>query len=139
MKPLKQCNQVTCRTLIPFDEQYCTKHIHMKRERHRTYDAAREREDKEYRSVYHSVRWRNLRHQVLLRDDYMCQECLRNDIYKEADVADHIVELRDDISKAFDFSNLESLCHECHNRKTREVKEKREMHKAPDVNRRPDF
>lgn len=125
MKPMKRCNHVTCKALIPFDIQYCPKHTHMKRERHRVYDAAREREDKKYRSVYHSTRWRNLRKQVLLRDEYMCQECLKHNQYTIADVADHIIELRDDISKAYDINNLQSLCHACHNKKTIEEKARR--------------
>jgi len=125
MKPMKECNAIRCYQLIPFDQQYCGKHTHLEREKDRRYDEVRNREDREYRKIYQSTRWRKLRKQILLRDDYLCQNCLNNGIYKHADVVDHIVELRDDITKAFDINNLQSLCHSCHNEKTILEKEKR--------------
>ena len=125
MKPVKQCNHPACRNLIPFDVDYCAQHTHMRREKHHRYDAAREREDKKYRSVYHSSRWRKLRKQILLRDDYMCQYCLNKGLYKQADVVDHIIEVKDDITKAYDPENMQSLCHACHNKKTIEEKRRR--------------
>lgn len=118
MKPMKQCNHPVCRILIPFDEQYCAQHTHMKREKHKTYNAARVREEPHIQSFYNSTRWRRLSKQVKLRDDYMCQECLRNGSYTTADVTDHIIEVKDDWERRWDVSNMESLCHECHNRKT---------------------
>jgi len=127
MKPVKQCNKPSCFTLIPFDVDYCAQHTHMRREKHHRYDTVRNREDKQYREIYHSTRWRKLRRQVLLRDDYMCLACLKEGRYRTAEVADHIVELRDDISKAYDMDNLQSLCHECHNRKTRQEAERRKQ------------
>lgn len=104
----------------------------MKREKHHRYDTVRNREDKRYRDIYHSTRWRKLRKQVLLRDDYMCQACLKEGQYKTADVVDHKIELKDDITKAYDTENLQSLCHYHHNRKTRQEAERREQSPALD-------
>lgn len=126
MKPMKQCNHPSCRNLIPFDQQYCAQHIHMKREKHKVYDAARKREEPHLRALYNSDRWRKLSKQVKLRDDHMCQECLRNGRYTPADVTDHIIEVRDDWERRWDISNMEALCHECHNRKTLEEAKRRE-------------
>ncbi|AQL56425.1 HNH endonuclease [Abyssicoccus albus] len=125
MKPKKQCNHSSCRTLIPFDEQYCEKHIHLKQESNQKYDFIRNREDREYRKIYQSGRWKKLRHQALVRDGFMCQKCLDIGIYNRAEVVDHIIELKDDISRAFDMDNLQSLCVKHHNEKTLEEKKRR--------------
>ncbi|WP_426451230.1 HNH endonuclease signature motif containing protein (plasmid) [Staphylococcus xylosus] len=61
----------------------------------------------------------------MLRHDSLCQECLRNGLYTQADVVDHIVELRDGYSRRLDQSNLEPLCHDCHNKKTYREKQRR--------------
>ena len=116
MKPLKRCNAPACRALIPFDVQYCGQHNHMKRERNKANDQLREREDSKYRRVYHSQRWKDLRKQILQRDDYVCQNCLSNGEYTVADVVHHKIEVKEDITKAYEESNLVSWCHECHNR-----------------------
>lgn len=125
--PMKECNTAHCRTLIPYDQRYCTQHKHRagRGDSDRRYDKYRNEKDKKFRRVYHSSRWRKLRLQVLLRDDYVCQECRRNSLYTLADVVDHIIELRDDMGRAYDLSNLESLCHACHNSKTKDEKQKR--------------
>src|SRR5699024_6920722 len=122
MKPMKQCNHPACRNLIPFDVDYCAQHTHMRREKHHRYDTVRNREDKQYRDIYHSTRWRKLRKQILLRDDYMCQYFLNKGLYKQADVVDHIIEVKDEITKAYEPENMQSLCHDCHNKKTIEEK-----------------
>lgn len=130
MKPKRECYATGCHQLIDFDETYCGNHKHLKRERDRRYDYNRNREDKQYRKIYKSRRWQELRKQVMLRDEFLCQECKRNDLTKTGDVVDHIIELKDDLSKAFDMANLEVLCHACHNAKTIREKQKRE-HKSP--------
>lgn len=126
--PLRECYHVSCHNLIPFTESYCPKHQHLKRERNKRYDFVRNREDKHLLKIYKSARWIKLRKQALLRDDYLCVQCLEQGIITPADVVDHIVELRDDITKAYDINNLQSLCHACHNRKTLAEKANR---KAP--------
>ena len=126
-KPMKPCNQQTCRTLIPYDQQYCGQHTHLKRERHRRYDAAREREEPHIRAFYNSMAWRNLAYQTKLRDDFLCVKCLSKGMYIKADVADHIIEIKDDWDKRLDYENTQSLCHACHNQKTRAERERREV------------
>ena len=51
---------------------------------------------------------------ALLRDSLLCQECLRKGIYSKADEVHHIIELKDDVTKAYELDNLESICHSCH-------------------------
>jgi len=66
--------------------------------------------------VYDKQKWRKpggIRKRILLRDNYICQECGRVVSGKEAHV-DHIdgneINMNDD--------NLQTLCSECHGRKT---------------------
>ncbi|MFW5407729.1 HNH endonuclease [Pectobacterium brasiliense] len=60
--------------------------------------------------------WDIRRMRILMRDNYVCQECRRNDIGTPATHVDHI------IAKAHggtdDDENLESLCAPCHRKKT---------------------
>lgn len=66
-------------------------------------------------SFYKSSRWRRVRAAVLKRDKYLCRRCSRYGRLREATTVHHIVHLNEDFSKAFDMSNLISLCAECHN------------------------
>lgn len=72
-----------------------------------------------YMEFYHSKEWRNKRKQVLLRDKYLCQSCLRkgyvNPVKKgQRFYVHHIIELKDDWEKRLDMNNLETVCAECH-------------------------
>ncbi len=75
---------------------------------------ARQRD--EYDKIYKSRRWDKVRRIVLIRDNYLCQVCLRRGLVTPANTVHHKVELRKDISKAFDLDNLESICPSCHNK-----------------------
>ncbi|OCX40273.1 hypothetical protein KV46_10120 [Staphylococcus haemolyticus] len=75
--------------------------------------------DSKYMEFYHSKEWRNKRKQVLLRDKYLCQSCLRkgyvNPVKKgQRFYVHHIIELKDDWEKRLDMNNLETVCAECH-------------------------
>ena len=65
---------------------------------------------------YKSKAWIKCREAVLARDNYLCQRCLKKGILKSADVVHHIEHLQDNPGRAFDESNLESVCAACHNR-----------------------
>lgn len=95
------------------------------RERKRQQNAARYNRnvrfsvDKQYSDFYKSKAWRRVRKQVLLRDKYMCQSCLRKGIVKSIDSKErffvhHIVELKDDWELRLNASNLETICATCH-------------------------
>lgn len=72
--------------------------------------------DKESTRFYKSSQWAKTREIILTRDNYLCQNCLKNNRIKKADVVHHIKELRDYPELAFDESNLVSWCHTCHTR-----------------------
>jgi len=65
---------------------------------------------------YKKAAWQKCREAVLVRDNYLCQRCLKNGKLTPADVVHHIEHLQDNPDRAFDESNLESVCAACHNR-----------------------
>ena len=73
---------------------------------------------------YRTQAWQTLSKLQRTREP-LCEHCKANGRLRPADVADHIVELKDDWSKGLELSNLQSLCHQCHNRKTQVEKRKR--------------
>lgn len=60
--------------------------------------------------------WRVIRDRVLQRDCGLCQECRRNDRLRAACEVDHILPVWK--GGTDDDANLESLCHDCHAKKT---------------------
>ncbi len=61
--------------------------------------------------------WDSARSYVLLRDRYTCRICGRRRRARELDV-DHIIEIARG-GAALEFSNLQTVCRECHRQKTR--------------------
>ena len=63
-----------------------------------------------------------MRELIYRRDHGLCVQCRSNDIIKIGDVVDHIIPIRMDWSKRLEPTNLQTLCHACHN-KTEKKKE----------------
>jgi 5-methylcytosine-specific restriction protein A len=122
----KICNKTGCNQLIDAKEKYCEKHQHQgtieKRERHRYYD--QHKRDRETAAFYHSKQWIAVREQALIRDNYLCQDCLEERKLTKADVVDHILPIKLFWHLRLVLSNLRSLCHSHHNQKTQEDKKK---------------
>ena len=78
---------------------------------------------KERSPLYNTNNWLKTKEAVLIRDNYLCQECLRKNIYTQLCVrkydhaVDHIKPVRQG-GNFFDMDNLESLCAPCHNSKS---------------------
>lgn len=81
-------------------------------------DSVRKNQDnKRFTNFYHSIAWNHARKQVLLRDNYLCQECLKKGVINDQNlIVHHIVELKQDWSKRLDMQNLTTLCYSCHNK-----------------------
>ncbi|WP_418186746.1 HNH endonuclease [Aliarcobacter lanthieri] len=94
-----------------------------KKENDKIYDS--ELRAKDRKKIYNSKNWKDIRKKALLRDDYMCVICKSKGIETIATEVDHIIELKENISKAYDLNNLQSLCHGCHMEKTQKEKLKR--------------
>lgn len=82
--------------------------------------------DEEYkRDAWYSTKtWIRLRRAYISRNP-LCVSCKHNGIVRGGDVVDHKVERKDDDSLRLKWSNLQTLCHACHNEKTRFEKRKR--------------
>lgn len=85
-----------------------------KKEYYRYYD--KYKRDKKTKEFYESIAWKKCRELALIRDNYLCQSCLKEKRIRKADMVHHIIELKDDWSKALDLSNLISWCNSCHSR-----------------------
>ena len=75
---------------------------------------------------YNSPAWRKARIAALIRDRYLCQDCMKEKKIKKADTVHHIEHLRDRPDLALKLSNLISVCNRCHERRhpDRNAKEK---------------
>lgn len=65
--------------------------------------------------VYRDKRWSALRFKAKRRDGFACVKCGARGRLE----VDHIKPVRDRPELAFEISNLQSLCGQCHGRKTR--------------------
>lgn len=125
--PLKRiCNKSGCNELIDYGNRYCDEHVDVGKvneaERQKHYD--KYRRDQKSKSFYDSVEWRKVRQVVLIRDNYLCQDCLDNNKITPYDVVDHIIPIRVDWSLRLELTNLRPLCYSCHAIKTAEDKRK---------------
>ena len=107
------CKAVGCRSLVE-KRGYCSLHAYKQRE-----DDERKLQwfnDSKYRNdwteLYNSARWRRERSQYL-KENPVCVGCAA-----DATVVDHIEAHRGDEELFWDKSNWQSLCNDCHNKKT---------------------
>ncbi|WIF95133.1 HNH endonuclease [Caminicella sporogenes] len=118
--PKKICNEYGCNKIIDYTEIYCKEHKKIndqrkkqrKKERLKNYDNKR-KNSKEWK-FYKSKEWLYARRAALVRDNYLCQHCLKNNRITLADMVHHIIPIKEDFSKRLQLSNLISLCNSCH-------------------------
>ncbi|WP_317957508.1 HNH endonuclease signature motif containing protein [Paenibacillus chitinolyticus] len=53
---------------------------------------------------------------TLVRDNYLCQPCFKNDRLISAEIVHHIKELERYLELGLTLDNLESVCASCHNK-----------------------
>lgn len=114
----KLCNKQGCRELTKLKEKYCDKHkvIELQNIKRWRKDYDYKRKDDKYRRFYKSNQWSIVRDYVLKRDNYLCRNCSKEGKVTICSTVHHIIEIRNDFSKALDTNNLITLCHECHNK-----------------------
>ena len=64
----------------------------------------------------YGAKWKRIRKRALVRDNYLCQDCLSRNILTNATDVDHILNKKRGGTDAID--NLQSLCNPCHKAKT---------------------
>lgn len=71
-----------------------------------------------FNMVYTTKRWKHVKTQTLIRDEYLCQWCKEKGIKKAAKEVHHIIHLTKknykDEKIAYNLKNLVSLCELCH-------------------------
>ncbi|CUR63445.1 HNH endonuclease [Leuconostoc gasicomitatum] len=104
------CAHQGCRKLIPFTDRYCSQHVALHpretKQFDKTYNVKRNRDTKikERIAFYNTKQWKQLRKQVIERDNGLDQYALRDGLIVLGKLVDHIVpiefapELKDDIS-----------------------------------------
>lgn len=108
MKPLRPCRFPGCGELTR--EGWCP--------RHKPKEKSRSPEAAAWRRWYSLKVWtEDLRPGQLLREPF-CRECARRGVRTWATDVDHIRDHKGDWALFTDRSNLQSLCHSCHSRKT---------------------
>lgn len=114
--PKRACKEFGCVEFALPGKSRCAEHWRaMENDRKRESRARNGRGD--HQRLYRTRRWAELRKRKL-RDQPLCEECLRFNVTKGAEVVDHVVPHRGDMALMYDYENLESLCKSCHDSKT---------------------
>ena len=73
--------------------------------------------DSQADKIIHSKEWKKLRRQILERDHFLCQRCLKKYNYYNADnlTVHHIIARIHDPEMGFNPKNLVTLCRTCNN------------------------
>jgi 5-methylcytosine-specific restriction protein A len=110
--PKRPCAYVGCPELVERGETHCDEH------KQETSRGERLRKGSAWAQGYNTA-WERVRQRALKRDNYVCQECLKNYRYVPAEHVDHVVPFhgKNDPLRLL-LSNLRSLCRSCHSRKT---------------------
>ena len=103
-RPLRTCSHPSCKELT--NDAYCDKHK-------RQYDKLR---GSSYDRGYDN-QWRKYRI-LFLREYPLCEICLKEGRVKSSTVVDHIQPHKGNKVLFWDEKNHQSLCKECHDRKT---------------------
>lgn len=109
-KPRHPCRFPGCGELTDAGKTYCEAHSTQLRKEH---DVRRGSAN----ARGYTYRWSKFRRMFLNRNP-LCTHCLSDGKYVAADVVDHIIPHKGDMSHFYDVSNLQSLCKSCHDRKT---------------------
>jgi len=98
-------------------QRYCKEHQQdSKRIINKDYDD--NRRNKIHHKFYNSKEWKQVRELVMSQHAGLCKQCSENDIDTKADVVDHKIPLARSWEDRIKRSNLQPLCHNCHNKKT---------------------
>lgn len=114
---LMECKHRGCYNLTRNKCGYCDEHIEeaeqKEKERRKNFNDRYNKNNK-YNQFYWTKAWKELRQYVLTRDNFLCQECLKNHKVTEATDVHHIIKIRIDWSKRLDEKNCISVCSDCH-------------------------
>lgn len=101
-----------CKAKIDYGNTYCSRCEEKVKKKRKQYTTERVKEADKYTKT---ATWQSLRKEIIIRDNGCCVLCfLRKKIeYRQLQVH-HIVKRVDNISLAYERSNLVTLCRACH-------------------------
>lgn len=106
------CKYRGCNKLTRMQNGYCEEHQeYYKQKQSERFKRGR------FNKFYWSKDWKKLRETALIRDNYLCQDCLKNEKITKATDVHHKIKIKDDYSKRNDIDNLISLCKDCHKKR----------------------
>jgi 5-methylcytosine-specific restriction protein A len=108
-KPKRPCGYPGCSRLVT--GSYCEEHQKLVTAQYNKYGR-----DDFTKNFYNTPEWRYARKQQLEQHP-LCEECLKRGIHTKATMVDHIVPIKQGGDK-YDPCNLQSLCWNCHSRKS---------------------
>ena len=109
---IRKCKHPGCFGLAVDGSDFCEKHSQYKTARIVSFGDRPSAARRGY-----GYKWRKLRDWFIRAHPY-CEECLRQGRMTLATDVDHITPHKGDATLLLDVNNLQSLCHECHSRKT---------------------
>ena len=112
-KPLRPCNKIGCNQLTR--DRYCEAHTNEQAIQTKQYD--RYARDEKTVRFYSSNAWKKLRAVIRVRDNGLCQACLKDKRLVAGTLVDHIIPIKQDWSLRLTESNLQLICHSCHEKK----------------------
>ena len=117
--PKKICLGSSCNNLVEMNGKYCPSCAKGKAIDKQAHNKKYDRliRDPLIVKFYHSRAWKKVRQFILVRDNFLCQHCLKAEEPQitSAELVHHITELKEDMSKGLSPNNLVSVCKPCHN------------------------
>ena len=118
-KAYKVCSMPMCRRLT---YEYVCQNCAPEYERRRDEYNKRRQAQQEARRASSTARgygrqWRKVR-AAHMASQPLCVRCSENNLIVKGEAVDHIIPHKGDMGLFWDRSNLQTLCHSCHNRKT---------------------
>jgi len=115
-RPKKPCAKLGCYKLVEYPNLYCDIHKEyqekLRANKYKEYNDLRKNDKGQ--SFYKSKQWVNFREFILSRDNYLCQECLKNKELNPGNLVHHIIPIKIDYSRRLDEANCITVCNSCH-------------------------
>lgn len=122
-----ECKKLGCYTLTENKTGYCNEHereyLDKVNQRKKEWkEKVGYKYNKHYATnrteqFYSSKQWQEMRSYILARDNYLCQDCLKEHKITAARDVHHIEFLLNNWDKRLDDNNLIALCRECHRKR----------------------
>ena len=118
------CNKVGCNNLTR--NRYCKEHEYIELEQRKNYNKkynATRTDDKE-QAFYKTTGWKQARKAALVRDNYLCQDCMKMGYIVPAQTVHHIIPIKIMWQLRLIIDNMICLCESCHQERHRKLNEK---------------